>query len=139
MSLSFDLVRLRKQQGSARESCKGPLDLPPRGCFPRSVARKARIEFPCTCYHLLDRGDRGKAIFYDEADRARFLATLGQVCTPTGWRVRAFVLMRAQREDISGFLTSKFENLSPSASSAISAVKIPASFDARLPRHSLGY
>ena len=57
------------------------------------MARKARVEFPGACYHLLDRGDRGEAIFCDDVDRTRFLATLGQVCARTGWRVHAFVLM----------------------------------------------
>ena len=75
------------------------------------MARKARVEFSGTCYHLLDRGDRGEAIFYDEADRARFLATLGQVCARTGWRVHAFVLMRAQRKDIVWFPGFQIQNL----------------------------
>ena len=77
------------------------------------MARKARVEFPGTCYHLLDRGDRGEAIFYDEADRARFLATLGQVCARTGWLVHAFVLMRAQRKDIVWFPGFQIHNLPP--------------------------
>lgn len=57
------------------------------------MARKGRVEFAGAVYHLLDRGDRREAIFRDEADHARFLATLGEVCARTGWRVHAFVLM----------------------------------------------
>jgi putative transposase len=57
------------------------------------MPRKARVEFPGAVYHLLDRGDRQEAIFYDDADREQFLATLGQTCERTGWRVHAFVLM----------------------------------------------
>jgi REP element-mobilizing transposase RayT len=57
------------------------------------MPRKARVEFPGAVYHLLDRGDRREAIFRDDTDRAQFLATLGQVCERTGWRVHAFVLM----------------------------------------------
>jgi putative transposase len=57
------------------------------------MPRKARVEFPGAVYHLLDRGDRREAIFHDDADWEQFLATLGQTCERTGWRVRAFVLM----------------------------------------------
>lgn len=57
------------------------------------MPRKARVEFPGAVYHLLDRGDRQEAIFRDDADREQFLATLGEACERTGWRVHAFVLM----------------------------------------------
>ena len=57
------------------------------------MARKARVEFPGAVYHVLDRGDRREAIFRDDADRELFLATLGQACGRTGWRVHAWVLM----------------------------------------------
>jgi len=57
------------------------------------VARKGRVQFAGAVYHLLDRGDRREAIFRDGADQARFLATLGEACARTGWRVHAFVLM----------------------------------------------
>ena len=57
------------------------------------MARKARVEFEGAVYHVLDRGDRREAIFRDDADRERFLATLGEACLRTGWRVHALVLM----------------------------------------------
>ena len=57
------------------------------------MARKARVEFGGAIYHVLDRGDRREAIFCDDADRERFLATLGEACGRTGWRVHAWVLM----------------------------------------------
>jgi putative transposase len=57
------------------------------------MPRKGRIEFAGALYHLLDRGDRREEIVVDEADRARFVVTLGEVCERTGWRVHAFVLM----------------------------------------------
>lgn len=57
------------------------------------MPRKARIEFAGAAYHLLDRGDRREAIFRDEGDWEMFLATLGQACERTGWRVHAWVLM----------------------------------------------
>jgi putative transposase len=57
------------------------------------MPRKARVQFAGAVYHLLDRGDRREPIFRDERDRENFLATLGQVCKRTGWRVHAWVLM----------------------------------------------
>jgi hypothetical protein len=57
------------------------------------MARKPRVEFGGALYHVLDRGDRREAIFRDAEDRERFLATLGEACARTGWRVHAFVLM----------------------------------------------
>jgi REP element-mobilizing transposase RayT len=38
-------------------------------------------------------GDRREPIFKDEADRARFLETLGQCCTKTDRQVHAWCLM----------------------------------------------
>ena len=38
------------------------------------------------------RGDHGQEIFADDADRRRWLETLGEACAKTGWRVHAFVL-----------------------------------------------
>ena len=40
-------------------------------------------------YHLMNRGDRREPIFQDDADRARFLETLGECCTKTDWPVHA--------------------------------------------------
>jgi putative transposase len=39
------------------------------------------------------RGSHGQAVFGDNADRQRFLETLGEVCEKTGWRIHAYVLM----------------------------------------------
>ena len=44
-------------------------------------------------YHLMNRGDRREPIFKDDADRARFLETLGQCCTKTEWQVHAWCLI----------------------------------------------
>jgi len=57
------------------------------------MARKARVEFDGALYHVLERGDRQEIIFRDDADRRRFLETLGEACERTGWRVHAYVLM----------------------------------------------
>jgi REP element-mobilizing transposase RayT len=41
----------------------------------------------------MNRGDRRERIFMDDADRRRFVETLGEVCAKTGWQVHAYVLM----------------------------------------------
>ena len=41
----------------------------------------------------MNRGDRRERIFVDDADRQRFVETLGEVCAKTGWQVHAYVLM----------------------------------------------
>jgi hypothetical protein len=45
-----------------------------------AMARKLRVEYPGAIYHVMNRGDRRKAIFLDDADRERFVATLGEAC-----------------------------------------------------------
>jgi REP-associated tyrosine transposase len=57
------------------------------------MARKLRVQYPGAIYHVLNRGDRREPIFQDEADRERFLATLGEACVKTGWQVHAYCLM----------------------------------------------
>ena len=41
----------------------------------------------------MNRGDRRERIFVDDADRQRFVETLGEACAKTGWQVHAYVLM----------------------------------------------
>jgi putative transposase len=57
------------------------------------MARKLRVEYAGAIYHVMNRGDRRERIFMDDADRKRFVETLGEVCAKTGWQVRAYVLM----------------------------------------------
>ena len=57
------------------------------------MARKLRVEYPGAIYHIMNRGDRREPIFKDEADRQRFVETLGEACAKTGWQVHAYVLM----------------------------------------------
>ena len=59
-------------------------------CF---VARRPRIQLPGAVYLLHNCGDRRESIARDDADRQRFIDTLGETCAKTGWRVHAFVLM----------------------------------------------
>ena len=39
------------------------------------------------------RGNQGRDIFRDDADRLRWLKTLDEACQKTGWHVHAYVLM----------------------------------------------
>ena len=57
------------------------------------MARKLRVQYPGAIYHVLNRGDRREPIFKDDADRQRFLGTLGETCLKTGWQVHAYCLM----------------------------------------------
>ena len=41
----------------------------------------------------MNRGDRREPIFKDDEGRQRFLVTLGEACTKTGWQVHALCLM----------------------------------------------
>ena len=43
-----------------------------------SVARKLRAEYPGVVYHVRNRGDWREPIFKDEADRQRYVSTLGE-------------------------------------------------------------
>jgi REP element-mobilizing transposase RayT len=57
------------------------------------MARKLRVEYPGAIYHVMNRGDRREPIFRDEADRKRFVETLGETCVRSGWQVQAYCLM----------------------------------------------
>jgi putative transposase len=57
------------------------------------MARKLRLEYPGAIYHVMNRGDRREPIHRDDADRKRFMETLGEVCVRSGWRVHAYCLM----------------------------------------------
>ena len=57
------------------------------------MPRQLRVEYPGAIYHLMNPGDRRKAIFRDDEDRKLFLATLGECCGKTDWQVHAWCLM----------------------------------------------
>ena len=42
------------------------------------MARKLRVEYLGAIYHVMNRGDRGEAIFYDDVDRKRLASTLSE-------------------------------------------------------------
>ena len=57
------------------------------------MACKLRVEYPAAIYHVTNRGDRHEPIFRDDADRVRFLQTLGETFLKTAWHVHALCLM----------------------------------------------
>jgi putative transposase len=57
------------------------------------MPRALRYQYPGAVYHLMARGDGGKAVFETDEDRKSFLFRLGKVCESHGWRVHAWVLM----------------------------------------------
>lgn len=57
------------------------------------MARPIRFQYPGAIYHVMVRGDGGKAVFETDDDRKSFMFRMGQVCANHGWRVHAWVLM----------------------------------------------
>ena len=57
------------------------------------MARKLRVQYPGAIYHVMNRGERCEAIFEDDADREKFIETLGEACGKIGWQVQAYCLM----------------------------------------------
>lgn len=57
------------------------------------MARSVRIQFEGAFYHVLARGNRREAIFFNDDDRRFFLKTMADARERTGWRIHAWVLM----------------------------------------------
>lgn len=57
------------------------------------MARPLRFVYPGAVYHIMARGDGGKAVFIEKQDHRSFLRGLGRVCDSHGWRLHAWVLM----------------------------------------------
>jgi REP element-mobilizing transposase RayT len=57
------------------------------------MARKPRVHFPTALYHVILRGNGGQDIFFDDADRCRFLLLLQEGVERYGHRIHAFCLM----------------------------------------------
>lgn len=57
------------------------------------MARLPRLTIPGFPHHVIQRGNDRRAIFVDDVDRERYLATLREISTPVGLAVHAFVLM----------------------------------------------
>ena len=59
------------------------------------MARKLRVEYAGAIYHVMNRGDRRELIFMDDADRQRFVETLGEE-TGSGNNFRIWMQGRIQ-------------------------------------------
>jgi len=57
------------------------------------MARPIRVEFADAVYHVMARGNERKAIFHDDHDRTRFLATLQEMTEQFGVQVHGYCLM----------------------------------------------
>jgi putative transposase len=57
------------------------------------MARNVRLEYAGAFYHVMARGNRRQAIFWDEDDRRCWLSTLSEACGRTGWHVHAWVVL----------------------------------------------
>ena len=53
------------------------------------MARKLRVQYLGAIYHVINRGDRRKAIFLSDKDRALFVRTLEEACQKTDWQLQA--------------------------------------------------
>ena len=57
------------------------------------MARPLRVEFPGAFYHVINRGNAGKAIFRSNRDRETFLEYLGTTVERFGIKVHTYCLM----------------------------------------------
>jgi len=57
------------------------------------MPRKLRVEYEGAVYHVMSRGDQRERIYVDDADRRRFLETLGEACAKAEWQLHAYCLM----------------------------------------------
>ncbi len=57
------------------------------------MPRQPRAEYEAGIHHVYARGNRRQEIYADDADRRKYLATLGRVTTRMNWRCLAYCLM----------------------------------------------
>jgi hypothetical protein len=55
------------------------------------MARPLRFQYAGASYHVMARGDGGKAVFEEDKDRFDFLDRLGKVCGSHGWRIHGWL------------------------------------------------
>jgi REP element-mobilizing transposase RayT len=67
------------------------------------------MEYAGAIYHVMNRGDRREPIFQDDADRKRFVVTLGEACARTDWQVHAYCLMNNHFHLVVGTPNANFE------------------------------
>lgn len=57
------------------------------------MARPPRYEAAGAVYHVMARGDGGRDVFEEDADRFKWLDRSEEACGKHGWRIHAYVLM----------------------------------------------
>lgn len=57
------------------------------------MARRPRVEFPGAIHHVTGRGNAGRRIYRNDADKQRFLELLTQVAERRAWLCHAYCLM----------------------------------------------
>lgn len=57
------------------------------------MARKVRLEYPGACYHVINRGNEGRAIFEPPGAGAAFERTLFEACESYQWRLHAYAIL----------------------------------------------
>lgn len=57
------------------------------------MSRPLRLEFPGALYHVTARGNAREDIFFDDEDKALFLAVLAETVARFGWLCHAYCLM----------------------------------------------
>lgn len=58
------------------------------------MARKLRIQYPGAMYHVINRGNYRRDLFFNPAEARAFLDTVREAKDRLGWRVHAYALMR---------------------------------------------
>ena len=62
-----------------------------------AMARALRIDLAGTWYHVMNRGHRGGTLYRTDADRRRFLGSVGELPERFGLEIHAFILMIQRR------------------------------------------
>jgi putative transposase len=58
------------------------------------MARKLRIQFEGSCYHIINRGNYRADVFANQGAAKAFETCLWEACEKTRWRLHAYVIMR---------------------------------------------
>ena len=56
-------------------------------------ARKLRVEYPGSIYHVMNRGDRREALFKNAKDCEWFIESPGEICVRSDWQAHALCPM----------------------------------------------
>jgi REP element-mobilizing transposase RayT len=60
------------------------------------MARRARVECPGACYHVITRGNQRQRIFRDDRDRDKYLEILSSLKNQFTFRITAYARMEGR-------------------------------------------